>query len=77
MFSAYDLELNKWFATGSNKPTWHESAVEVLQFLFEGIDISDEEASKVFNSDEHIKSELSFFNVEIREHEDELTDGDW
>ncbi|MFA5406973.1 MAG: hypothetical protein WC307_06475 [Candidatus Nanoarchaeia archaeon] len=76
MFSAFDLELNKWFATGSNKTTWEESAVEVLQFLYEGIDVTDEEAIKVFNSIDYMKSELSFFNVEVREHDEEITDGD-
>jgi hypothetical protein len=77
MFSAFDLELNKYFATGSNKPTWTESAEEILQFLFEGCDRTDEEVEAVLSSDSSMRIELAFFNVDVREHDEPIIEGDY
>ena len=74
VFSVWDLELGKWFATGSNKATREESKEEILEYLIEYSGASEEGMKSFW---EHKEETLHFFNVEIREHEGELTVGDW
>lgn len=73
MFSAFDEQNNRYFATGMNSETREDCEQEILEFLTEANDLENTDKEQFFKNR---TQSLGFFNVRIDEHEDRLEE-DW